>query len=72
MDKTYTVTVHHPRCEYLKGDHQFKCHKDRLDGTWFAVSRYFGCSKNYRTPEAAIYGMVADHAGTVLSIIERN
>jgi hypothetical protein len=72
MRKTYLVIVDHAYVPTLRDQHIFACNQDRYDGTWYATAEHFGCSKNYRTPEDAIYGVVSDHAGTVLSITERN
>lgn len=69
----YSVVVAHKYARELNGRFIFRVsstYDERFPNNegWFADARPFGCSKTYINPRAAIEGMVADHAGTVVSV----
>ncbi len=70
--RKFLVTAEHISEKYACSDLEVVA-KEYTDGTdnppWYVSIRTYGCSKNYKTPEAAIRGMLLDHACFNIKIV---
>jgi hypothetical protein len=67
MATTYRVTADHVHPDYRFQDKEVKAHKDS-DG-YYATSSGLGCSKTYRTADAAVRSLFADQACTNIRVV---
>lgn len=71
--RTFTVSCNHVSPDWQRDQIEVavKPYDDRdAETLWYVSIAGFGCSKNYTTPEAAIRGMLQDHACTDIRITE--
>jgi hypothetical protein len=64
----YSVSATHPVASYNLDGELVTAKRDDREGTWYVTSKRLGCSRSYKTPEAAIYGVCANEALTVTKI----
>ncbi len=60
-ERTFIVSCGHAIAKYNRTNVSVTARQDGFDGRWYVSMCDFGCSKSYRTPEDAIYGMLQEH-----------
>jgi hypothetical protein len=64
----YIVNAYHVSAKYQAINELIKVYQDKGDNRYYADSNLYGCSKNYKTPEDAIYSMLSDHGCYAITI----
>lgn len=68
----YIVNAYHHSAKYQAINETITVRQDKGDNRYYADSALYGCSKNYKTPEDAIYSMLSDHGCYAITIEAKN